>query len=54
MAQTSGEEPLEQVMLPETKAAFDEELSFYDAYTKNADLVDSELAKNANVKAILV
>ena len=36
-----------------TKAAFDEELSFYDAYTKNADLVDSELAKNANVKAIL-
>lgn len=36
-----------------TKAAFDEELSFYDAYTKNADLVDSELAKNASVKAIL-
>lgn len=36
-----------------TKAAYDEELSFYDAYTKNADIVDSELAKNASVKAVL-
>lgn len=36
-----------------TKAAFDEELSFYDSYTKNADIVDSELSKNANVKAVM-
>ena len=36
-----------------TKAAFDEELSFYDSYSKNADIVDSELSKNANVKAVL-
>lgn len=36
-----------------TKAAFDEELSFYDSYSKNADIVDNELSKNANVKAVM-
>lgn len=36
-----------------TKAAFDKELALYDAYAKNAEIVDSEVLKHAQVKEVL-
>lgn len=36
-----------------TKAAFDEELSFYDAYDQNTKIIDAELEKNSMVQAAM-
>lgn len=36
-----------------TKAAFDEELSFYDAYDQNTKIIDAELEKNSMVQSAM-